>query len=460
MDSTNAKNRELELRNELLESKNGTLTFNLNKLTKENEQLKKKVTEQKERFSFDESTMDCSGNNLEDNKQKFATLGTRLADKGTSYKLQWEESLLQFKKQEEECNRLKSVLMEFQTVDNDNEQLEIEVNVMRNQRNLDGIKLEETQNMLDREKTLRLLDKEGIKELQEKIFSFQKQIGDLETMMNKLEREKVHLEKVVLIAEHKLHKHINHRQATNEAITTQLRQTIICLKEEVGRLKENQVFVLDCGGGDPLERAVYGNLLNMIVPEKQENNMWFGDELNISHIEDVQGHCEGGQPAYTKHNQIVPGNKLFAKKNVPSKLMNFGLFNQDSFSEMESILKSKLDILEDERVTLEDDIRVKDSMIQDLQQKFKNSKQILEENLKIMEKKTGTTQVAKVFNSGLKAKEIHGKLVFFNKLLKICYGACIDLFLGMDQPSLVKLEKKLNNCLQVNKEINELVFGI
>lgn len=309
------------------------------------------------------------------------------------------------------------------------------MNLLRNQKNLDALTLDEIRNDLEKEKILRMLDKQGIEQLQSQIESQDIEIYTLKSDIRESRIRETEIKAATGLIQERLMQMVNGVDWQCKERLRQREDSLITLKQEIHTLRGNKVFVIESGRDSVFQEKVYSHELKMGVncieyPKKILSN------LNTLDTETGNSKAQGYLGPQSIENTML-----------------------DSNSEMESILQSRFDILEDNHACLINDLKQKDDVIQDLQSKFKASKKILDENMKIIceDKNLGAIKI--VLKDPRKAQQIHTKLKFFNKLLKIGYGACIDLFLQIDQDGLIKLEKKLNNCIQVNAELNDLIFS-
>ena len=333
----------------------------------------------------------------------------------------------------------------------ENEQLEMDMNKLRNSNNLSQLERTEIENQVQREKMLRLLDQKGIAEIRGQLQAKQTEIDSLSRLIGDQRAELAEQARALSSAKRDL---VASFRDSLKGLQSQLEQrarTIVTLREEVMRLKENKVFVLNSGAEAEEQGQVYLGQLGMGVHD--ESRMWFGSQL-----------LQSGRKA-PKKVFLTEDLKRLSGREVHTP--NSSLFGNNSrvggareeMSEMESILHSKLEILEDERENLLGELTMRDEAIRDLQERCMKSKQLIEENLEIIEQKKNEDQIRANLADPAACGRIRQKSRFVAKLLKIAYGACIDLFLKLDRPSLIKLEKKLNNCLQLYTELNELIFS-
>lgn len=349
--------------------------------------------------------------------------------------------------------QLKEQIAEYQQIiiqlRSENETLELQINKMRNSTNLNVLALDEIKNKYEKEKMLRLLDKQGIDEVKNQLGLKDREIRRLTEAMEK--------DKAVCQEQRQVIENLGRQLEKNASdIYKKLRdnlensaKVISCMREEIMTLKENKVFVLNSGAPQTLEQSVYLSHLQMGVQDQPQ--LWFGSQLLDSDKKRPPSDLPSKESSSLHHEHR--NSSLFNPKNSSNP------DSREPESEMESILKSKLDILEDEREDLLDQISQKESFIKKLNQKFSESKKLIEENLEVIRDKEREIGIQRSLGSPGQSKHIREKSKYVLSLLKNSYGSCIDLFLKMDQPSLIRLEKKLNNCIQVYHELNELIFS-
>jgi chromosome segregation ATPase len=444
---------------EILKNKNEALSTSLDLLTKEQQKLKLEMSTMVQNESLknlEESTLDTSKVSLEEGVRKDSNV------KGVLKQLK--ESLDQASRKalglEDEVTGLRKELQSREDVIRDmraeNEVLEMEINKVRNSTNLNNLALDEIKNKYEKEKMLRMLDKEGLEQMQTRIGHKDEEIEKLKVVLEKLKKTNLEQGQVIQSMGRQLDKNITDLFSNMNLSLDQSARVITCMKEEISTLKENKVFILNSGANEGFEQNVYLSHLQMGVHDNSK--LWFGSQL----FESGKKKPKNWENSKHSGDQILETEK--GQNNVNSSLFgNQNLSGQRSFkeppSEMESILQSKLDILEDERESLMDTITQKERHIRTLNEKYNQSKKLIEENLEIIQNKEREMEVQQNMGNPFVSKKIREKSKFVLKLLKIGYGACIDLFLKLDKESLVKLEKKLNNCIQVYHELNELIFS-
>ena len=424
---------------EIFKNKNEALSKSLDLLTQEQQKLKLEMKSllQTENKSFDQSTLDSS-------KLSFEEISGESGMKSVLKKLK--ESLHQMKGKCEDLETQKGGLkQDIQIKDQaiaelrrENEALEMEVNKLRNSKNLDVLAMDEIRSSVEKEKMLRMLDQEGIAQISNQLKHKQGEIEQLSRKIKELSLENEEKNQVLSEMGRNMGKQVSDIFEGVKSTLDEKAKTISCLKEEIFALKENKVFILDSGMDTKKLKDIYLNQLQMGVHDNPK--IWFGSQLFDSGKK---------KNSFNTHNSTIQNPSLFAGSRE---------YNEE-ITEMESIFKTKLDILEDERQSLKESISKKDSFIVNLKKKCLQSKKLIEENLEIISKNNNETQIQQNLANPMVSKKIREKAQFFGKLLKISYGSCIDLFLKMDQPNLIKLEKKLNNCIQLNRELNDLLFS-
>ena len=426
-----------------------------------------------------------------------------------------------------EVARLSRAVSQIESINRENEALEQQVNKLRNEKNLIQLELDETQNKTYKQETLRMLEKEGIQRLEEKHLRLEDEVAIRATRTQDLESE---IENKNLVIE-ELRGLVEGKFTclTNE-VSERLRlknQVILLLKEEINRLKENKVFVFEPGAPDEICGDIYSGLLDMraempkplrageitrlrdkepwspvhksnqrVIPKSDSKLLTNVKSSLANHKDDINPTRKDTFPDFKDLSLVVrptfQSTNLFDDTLIPNsgKAKN-SLFRRphaflntqkDSSSEMESILKSKLDILHDNNQSLTQELKQKESHIKTLTQKVAASKTLIKENLNLMSREQESRQLKhfivqnitdrlrtatdpKALNTDsdtMNMRDVRGirnKMSQFSGQLKTCYGSCIDLFLGMDKDSLVLLERRLNECISLDKDIQANLFG-
>jgi hypothetical protein len=439
------------MRNEILQNKNEALSRSLDLLTKDQERLKKEMKgllpNKKKDFNQD-STMDTSrlsGEDLGSKDQNIKGVLKQFKENLEQMNVKCSQLESQKKSMEEEISSRDELIQQLRS---ENEDLEMNANKLRNSSNLNVLAVDEMKNQLEKEKMLRMLDQEGVEQIRAKLESKDKEIEKLLERVNELNIKENDLTKTIDQMGKEMEKKLMDIFIRMNIQLEERAKTIIRLKEEILTLKENKVFIMNSMTETEKEKEIYLQQLNMGVHDNTK--LWFGSQL-----------FDSGKK-FTRKNTSKKNSKIL-KEGQNSSLFGNSLpmdnTQMEGYTEMESILKTKLDILEDEKESLLDMISKKEDVINSLKKKYTESKVLIEENLEIISKKNNESQIQKNLLNPQVCRRIREKSKFFSKLLKISYGACIDLFLKMEKSHLIKLEKKLNNCIQVNRELNDLIFS-
>lgn len=528
-DKLKIENQDLKDQNQKLSDKITQLENQTRLLMSELERVKQVQT--KNQFAQKTIVHDSTLDSLETSRDETVNGGIRRQLEATRQQLDQTKILLT--QSTAEVARLNRAVSQIENISKENEVLEQQVNKLRNEKNLIQLELDETQNQTYKQETLRMLEKEGIERLENKIVELDKEIEYRNQKIEELEgviREKeIITQELSILSEQKI-------SIFSQEVADRLRfknQVILLLKDEINRLKENKVFVFEPGISSELCGEIYAELLNMKaetghktrpgeITRLKEKEPWSpvkkshgpklpqSDSKLLTHSkfsQSKEAHLEIEKPekindfpdfkdlsilAKPSHQSknLFDDSTLFANNSRKNHNQNSFLKQKDAFfrteaepsSEMESILKSKLDILHDNNQSLAFELKSKNETIKTLNEQVEASKTLIQENLQIMSREQESRKLKHFIVQNLTDKLQNGKKIGvavdnaesmnirdvrgirkkmgdFTEQLKLCYGSCIDLFLGMDKDSLVLLERRLNECISLDKDIQANLFG-
>ena len=290
----------------------------------------------------------------------------------------------------------------------ENEKFEMEIEKYKNLINVLKIELQESHIKINNERTLKEM---AIAKSEENVERIEELKREISLNMDKLyELENINKEKIEEIS--KIQKKLNFDDSLNkkkeknskEADLKEKEKIIEVLKREIQYLKGSNLYLI----GENIEDRFTSKILNEVYKEKSQNSTRDEKEIKLEN-----------ESILEKEN-----------KNLSKKILD----------------------LENLKKNLE-------KKIEDLKEKLFKSKDFMKELLNEIDfyQKKNTLEENK--GNHFDFKKTLENLVHFDKKLKDVYAVCIDLFVNLDKPLLVEMEKKLNDSIIEFKEIKDLLLN-